>query len=101
MPGFALLHKTPLWEGKRPTGKLLAISMEKWVPMSILWPVYFLITPYNMKKVICLLIFVAAALLTWHSYNFTSIGLDDANIYFKYARNLANGFGFVYNPGGE
>ena len=51
----------------------------------------FLITPYNMKKVICLAIFVAAALLTWHSYNFSSIGLDDANIYFKYARNLANG----------
>ncbi|HSC39361.1 MAG TPA: hypothetical protein VLD19_15870, partial [Chitinophagaceae bacterium] len=54
-----------------------------------------------MKKVICLSVFAAAALLTWHSYNFASIGLDDANIYFKYAKNLANGFGFVYNPGGE
>ena len=28
-------------------------------------------------------------------------GIDDANIYFVYARNLANGYGFVYNIGGE
>ena len=28
-------------------------------------------------------------------------GIDDANIYFVYARNLANGHGFVYNVGGE
>ncbi|HSJ87662.1 MAG TPA: hypothetical protein VK909_10670 [Anaerolineales bacterium] len=29
------------------------------------------------------------------------IGIDDANIYFVYARNFANGHGFVYNVGGE
>ena len=29
------------------------------------------------------------------------IGIDDANIYFVYAKNLANGYGFVYNVGGE
>jgi hypothetical protein len=28
-------------------------------------------------------------------------GIDDANIYFVYMRNLSNGFGFVFNPGGE
>ncbi len=28
------------------------------------------------------------------------IGIDDANIFFIYARNLANGNGFVYQPGG-
>lgn len=28
-------------------------------------------------------------------------GIDDANIYFVYARNLADGHGFVYNVGGE
>ena len=28
-------------------------------------------------------------------------GIDDANIYFVYARNLAGGHGFVYNVGGE
>lgn len=29
------------------------------------------------------------------------IGIDDANIYFVYAKNLQMGYGFVYNPGGE
>jgi hypothetical protein len=28
-------------------------------------------------------------------------GLDDANIYFRYARNVAHGFGCVFNPRGE
>lgn len=28
-------------------------------------------------------------------------GIDDANIFFVYARNLAKGLGFVYQPGGE
>lgn len=30
-----------------------------------------------------------------------SIGIDDANITFKYARNIAAGFGYVYNVGSE
>lgn len=29
------------------------------------------------------------------------IGIDDANIYFVYMKNLAEGFGFVFNQGGE
>lgn len=29
------------------------------------------------------------------------IGIDDANIFKAYAQNLANGFGFVFQPGGE
>jgi hypothetical protein len=29
------------------------------------------------------------------------VGYDDANIFFVYARNLVDGHGFVYNPGGE
>lgn len=37
----------------------------------------------------------------WSFYNFAVTGIDDANIYFVYADNLSNGFGFVYNPGGE
>ena len=31
----------------------------------------------------------------------STIGIDDANIFKVYARNLADGHGFVYNPGGE
>jgi arabinofuranosyltransferase len=33
--------------------------------------------------------------------NPTRIGTDDANIYYRYARNLAQGLGCVWNPGGE
>lgn len=29
------------------------------------------------------------------------IGIDDANIFKVYAQNLSNGFGFVFQPGGE
>src|SRR5688500_8116472 len=41
------------------------------------------------------------SLLTLHQLNYPLTGIDDANIYFVYARNLANGHGFVYNAGGE
>src|SRR3712207_6229080 len=34
-------------------------------------------------------------------FNRPLTGIDDANIYFVYARNLADGHGFVYNVGGE
>lgn len=30
-----------------------------------------------------------------------AVGVDDANIYFRYAKNLASGAGLVWNPGGE
>jgi arabinofuranosyltransferase len=30
-----------------------------------------------------------------------AIGIDDANIFFVYARNISAGQGFVFNPGGE
>jgi hypothetical protein len=31
----------------------------------------------------------------------SGVGVDDANIYFRYGRNLAAGLGCVWNPGGE
>jgi arabinofuranosyltransferase len=34
-------------------------------------------------------------------FDYRLTGIDDANIYFVYAKNLANGHGFVYNVGGE
>jgi arabinofuranosyltransferase len=30
-----------------------------------------------------------------------SKGIDDANIFFRYAENIVHGYGFVFNPGGE
>jgi hypothetical protein len=44
----------------------------------------------------------AAAAWLAHSLSGTPlVGYDDANIFFVYARNLVDGYGFVYNPGGE
>ena len=37
----------------------------------------------------------------WWGYGNTAIGTDDANIYFVYMRNFAEGHGFVWNVGGE
>lgn len=51
-----------------------------------------------------LLIFVLSGLtvlLALNRFGYPTIGIDDANIFFVYANNLANGFGFVYNIGGE
>jgi hypothetical protein len=43
----------------------------------------------------------SAAVFALHKLRYPLTGIDDANIYFVYARNLAHGFGFVYNIGGE
>jgi hypothetical protein len=43
----------------------------------------------------------ASALLYYLMYRRPLLGIDDANIYFTYVRNFADGFGFVYHPGGE
>ena len=34
-------------------------------------------------------------------FDYQLTGIDDANIYFVYAKNVASGHGFVYNIGGE
>ena len=57
-----------------------------------------------MRKLNLLLSFFlcgSASFLSLYKLNYPLIGIDDANIYFVYARNLANGYGFVYNIGGE
>jgi hypothetical protein len=47
------------------------------------------------------LLCLAASFLALRQLGYPLIGIDDANIYFVYARNLADGYGFVYNIGGE
>jgi hypothetical protein len=47
---------------------------------------------------------VAIALAGWLASSLSGtplVGYDDANIFFVYARNLVDGLGFVYYPGGE
>lgn len=51
------------------------------------------------------IIFIAVAIFSfirwWFTYNHSLTGIDDANIFFVYAKNLAEGNGLVYNVGGE
>ena len=54
---------------------------------------------------ICLLLAIVTAVsgswLSQHQLNQPLTGIDDANIFFIYASNLADGEGLVYNRGGE
>lgn len=50
---------------------------------------------------ISLILVAFASLGYWLLYGQPLMGMDDANIYFTYAKNLVNGHGFVYYPGGE
>jgi hypothetical protein len=53
------------------------------------------------------LVFIAAivaavgSLCAWMMLDRPATGIDDADIFFVYARNMAEGHGFVYNIGGE
>jgi hypothetical protein len=57
----------------------------------------------NYKYLIPVLFFLSLAIAFsfYSGINAPVIGTDDANIFFIYARNLANGQGFVYNPEGQ
>src|SRR4051812_44621858 len=44
---------------------------------------------------------IVVLLLYWWGYQNPVIGIDDANIYFVYMKNFAQGHGFVWNIGGE
>ena len=58
----------------------------------------------NNRSTLPLFIFVSllvAMFVYWLGYDKPSFGIDDANIYFVYMKNLATGHGFVWNIGGE
>ena len=61
--------------------------------------------PASRLRWICLgLAIITAASGTWlaqQQLDQPLTGIDDANIFFTYASNLAGGEGFVYNAGGE
>ena len=44
---------------------------------------------------------LSAVFFALHELDYPLTGIDDANIYLVYARNLVDGHGFVYNIGGE
>ncbi len=56
------------------------------------------------QYLICLLSFtllITVWFTCFATFGESTIGIDDANIFKVYARNLADGYGFVYNRGGE
>lgn len=61
-----------------------------------------LFTNNTFKLFITVLIITSiATLAAYFTYGQPKFGIDDANITFVYAKNLANGNGIVYNTGGE
>lgn len=69
----------------------LTIPSKKKQIIFLDFSVFFLATGYTF--------FVG--LFYWYLTKQPTIGIDDANIYMIYMRNLAEGHGFVYNAGGE
>src|ERR1700712_255144 len=57
-------------------------------------------SPFLTYSAIVIFISVVVAVLFYINGN-CMIGIDDANIYFIYMKNFANGYGFEYNRGGE
>jgi len=58
--------------------------------------------PQGMKRfIVSLLIIIVGTIIAWNANGRSLIGVDDAQIYFVYMQNLADGHGFVYNVGGE
>ena len=50
---------------------------------------------------ITLISLIGAAIAAYYRFKLNGLGIDDADIFFVYARNFVDGYGFVYNPGGE
>jgi hypothetical protein len=55
----------------------------------------------NRNIIYSVLTLVLGSLFVWLLLGRPETGIDDADIFFVYARNLASGNGFVYNAGGE
>ncbi len=56
------------------------------------------------NSALAVIVFLSLLLMTalyWFGYKSPTVGIDDANIYMVYMKNLANGYGFVWNTGGE
>ena len=55
----------------------------------------------NNNFFLSIIIILPFAFLSWVEIGKTFMGTDDANIYFIYMRNIFEGYGFVYQKGGE
>lgn len=60
------------------------------------------LTTHSYFRFVCIIICtIGSTALAWHNNMHSIYGVDDANIYFVYMQHLANGYGLVYNIGGE
>lgn len=50
---------------------------------------------------VCLVLATISTCIAYYQIGYPLVGIDDANIFFVYAKNIAQGHGFVYNIGGE
>ena len=57
--------------------------------------------PFYRMPIAIVLLTCAATFVVSRIFGFPVVGVDDANIFFAYARNIAAGHGFVFNVGGE
>ena len=58
--------------------------------------------PQGIKRfIVSLSIIIIGTIIAWNANGRSLIGVDDAQIYLVYMQNLADGYGFVYNVGGE
>lgn len=53
------------------------------------------------RFILILMCTIASTALVWNNNMHSIFGVDDANIYFVYMKNIAQGYGFVYSIGGE
>ena len=61
-----------------------------------------MITSITIKKYISILFLVSLlTLISYAQFGFPKTGIDDANIFFSYAKHLSNGQGFIFSTGGE
>jgi len=56
---------------------------------------------FDRNTILSLLTVLLGTLVVWIMMGLPQTGIDDADIFFVYARNFAEGHGFVYNVGGE
>ena len=56
---------------------------------------------FILKYLLVFSVLSASTWLIWRIFDYPCTGVDDANIFFVYAKHLASGHGFVYNIGSE
>jgi hypothetical protein len=109
--GFLLVIGFVVWSD----GLLAAVRQARFTPLigdavqtaetlfAIAYGVFFIRRLHQtwLRRVVLALAVLSMVYLAYEKMGRPLIGVDDANIFLVYARNLREGHGFVYNVGGE